>query len=344
MDPLFSQLLDHIIPGVRSRKTLGEMPHQVRGGGYIPAENPSDIDGRIKQLSYSSLLTLHACPKKFQLSRLRYAGSEAADPIKELTFSFGHAVGDSVQAALDLDKSTESIILDLFLKWDSPITLVDTKRKKSLVHAIHALQLFRGMQSAGFLEDWEPLLYNGVPARELSYSIELDHEFKNRGFVDAVLIHKRTKEVRVIEIKTDGAPAVNPAKYKNSSQAVGYSTVLDTICPGTSSYEVLYLVYSTVKQEWLVFPFQKNNLSRAIWLRQLKFDVDHIIEYEREGVYPQHGESCLDFNRECPYIQVCNLDPANLAVPYDKELHKDRTQYQIQLKFDDLIEAQLGKE
>ena len=343
MDPKFSALLDQVLPGIRIVPVSGEMQERTSPPSYIHSADPAKIDPRIKQLSYSSLLTLHACPKKFQLQRLRYEGNKESDLNQEITFSFGHVVGAAIQSCLDLSKPTEQIILEAFLQWKLSIMDVDTRRKKSFFDCVHAIQSFRGMQYAGFLDGWDILQYENKPAMELSYSIELDHGFINRGFVDAVMVNHSTKEVRVIEIKTDGSAAINPARYKNSSQGVGYSTVLDTIYPGTSSYEVLYLVYSTVKREWNVFPFTKSNLNRAIWLRQLKYDMDHIIEYEANAVYPMHGESCTMFGRDCPFLQVCSLDPGRLAVPYNEELHMDRTEYQIRLKFDELIDAQLEK-
>jgi hypothetical protein len=56
------------------------------------------------------------------------------------------------------------------------------------------------------------------------------------------------------------------------------------------------------------------------------------------------GESCMMFNKECPFMQVCTLDPSKLAPHLPPNTVLDSTEYQIKLKFDDLIDAQLSKE
>ena len=52
-----------------------------------------DIDPRIKQLSYSSLLTLHSCQRKFQLYKLNTPTEQPEDIPGSLTFAYGHCVG-----------------------------------------------------------------------------------------------------------------------------------------------------------------------------------------------------------------------------------------------------------
>jgi hypothetical protein len=232
MDAKITQLLDKVSASLdldirtaaaQNPDDSGDVsPIAPSGIPYSHSQDPALIDPRIKLLSYSSLLTLHACPKKFQLQRLRAAGNSIKDLAQEITFSFGHVVGDVVQAALDREVSPNSLLLSILLRWDQSVFDTDPKKKKSIWDCVHAVQSFRGMMDAGFLEGWELLQFNGAPAKELSYSIELDHGFMLRGFVDAVMIHPATGEVRVIEIKTDGSNTINPAKYKNSSQGAGF--------------------------------------------------------------------------------------------------------------------------
>lgn len=61
------------------------------------------MDHRLQNLSFSSLTTLHSCPRKWQLNRLQ----SRREPIKNLeddyspvTFAFGHTVGAGVQLLL----------------------------------------------------------------------------------------------------------------------------------------------------------------------------------------------------------------------------------------------------
>jgi hypothetical protein len=111
--------------------------------------------------------------------------------------------------------------------------------------------------------------YEGKPACELSFAIYLPDGFIYRGFVDAVLRNRKTGAVRVLECKTHSGTTINPATYKNSAQAIGYSIVLDAIFPELSSYDVLYHAYSSKREEYEMIPFEKSYYARALWIREL---------------------------------------------------------------------------
>lgn len=342
--PAIDPSLQHLLATVRLDDFIlagSSSPEQrVPGVPYKHSPEAISIDPRIKQLSYSALLTLHSCPRKFQLERLKYKGELSNDPLKQLTFTFGSAVGDGAQK-LFAGVPLPNVMLDVLAHWKGDIFEEDKKRKKSFMLAFQALEQLDAMLKAGFLDDWEVLEYDSKPALELSYRITLRDGFKLRGFVDAVLRHKTTGEVRILEIKTDSARELNPLKYKNSSQGVGYAVVLDTVAPGVSSYEVLYLVYGTSSGIWQPMPFAKTSLQRAFWLQDISYDVQNIETYEANGYYPMRGESCTKFGSDCPYSQTCVLDPELNAPPYVAELHLDQTAYTLELKFSDLVEQQL---
>ena len=185
--------------------------------------------------------------------------------------------------------------------------------------------------------------YQGKPACELSFRIHFPGSFSYRGHVDAVLREKSSGKVVVLEVKTTGvAGVINPATYKNSAQAIGYSIVLDKIFPELSSYEVLYLVYHTKKREFEPLSFTKNYLQRALWIRELLLDIDVIQMYEEAGVYPMRGESCVSFGRDCEYLNTCTLSTAFLTKPCSPA-DEDKVQYQLELTLQDLLESQMGK-
>ena len=216
------------------------------------------------------------------------------------------------------------------------------KAKKSFWSAVIALQRFHSMRAEGFLDEYELVYHDGKPACELSFCVTFPDGFRLRGFVDAVLRNKSTGTVLVLECKTTGSTTLNPATYKNSSQAIGYSVVLDVLFPTLSSYEVLYLVYQTGSMEYTPIPFTKSYLQRALWIREMLLDIETIKMYETEGIYPQRGESCYSFFRECEYIQTCGLSTEYLTKKCTAE-EEDRTEYQINLTLNDLITAQLEK-
>lgn len=324
---------------------VGSLLDSTTESSGVPFSEPGyegSIDYRIRQLSYSSLLTLHSCPKKFQLNRLRSTHRTQESLESTITFSFGHVVGEALQLSFQ-GLSEQEIIWRMFLAWHTPSLFdSDDKRAKSFWYAVLALKRFLSLRSSGFLQEYELVHYQDKPACELSFAINFPDGFRLRGFVDAVLRHKKTGKILILECKTTGSTNLNPATYKNSSQAIGYSIVLDVIYPDLSSYDVLYLVYTTKDKEYTPIKFEKTYLQRAIWIRELLLDIEQIKRYEEEQIYPMRGESCLAFNRECEYLNTCSLDVSVLTKPCTEE-EEDKTEYQITLSLQDLLDAQMKK-
>jgi len=302
---------------------------------------PISIDPRIQNLSYSSLGTLHKCPRKFQLYRLN-ATSEDTDisGSSNITFAYGHIVGEGIQEILQ-NKSYNETIFQMFLGWHADLYEENIKQNKSFWTAMLAIQKFIAMQKAGFLADYELVYYEGKPAVELGFRITFPDGFKFRGYVDAVLRNTKTGEVMVLEVKTSSSTSLAPATYKNSAQAIGYSVVLDVLFPDLSSYKVLYLVYLTKAMQYEQLPFTKTYLQRALWIQELLLDIDVIKMYENVGIYPMRGESCYDFFRECEYLNLCTLSTGYLVKPYEEP--EKIEEFQIELSLMDLINSQLSK-
>jgi PD-(D/E)XK nuclease superfamily len=309
-----------------------------------PTEIKNSIDPRILNLSYSSLLTLHSCPRKLQLQRLNSIQESTESQSESITFSFGHTVGLGIQLILER-KSWEEIYWRLFLEWKPELFAENIKQNKSFSHAIFAVQKFRALLNSDYLDGYELVTYKDKPACELSFLISLPNGFKYRGFVDAVLRHKISGKIVVLEVKTSSAATVNPATYKNSAQAIGYSIVLDTLFPTLSSYEVQYLVYSTKQYQYDSLQFTKSYVQRARWIRELILDIEIISMYEANDLYPMRGESCYSFFRECEYLGLCQMDTAKLTSPLTAEMEtsmlKKESEYQIQITLDDLIKSQI---
>lgn len=305
------------------------------------------MDKRIQNLSYSSLLTLHKCPRRFQLYRLNAEVEAAEDIPGSVTFAYGHSVGEGIQHVLT-GLSIQDTLFKLFLSWDIDLLAENPKQNKSFWGALVAVQQFSSMFENGYLEGYKLVHYQGKPATELSFVIHLPDGFKYRGFVDAVLQHQITGEVLVLECKTTNATNVNPAQYKNSAQAIGYSIVLDALFPELSAYKVLYLVYQTKSESYVQLPFDKSYYSRALWIRELLLEIDVIKMYEEAEIYPMRGEACYDFFRECEYLQTCTLSTERLTSKLSEEeenkLDDQLEQFQIQIGIDQLIQAQIAKE
>lgn len=298
-------------------------------------------DYRIRQLSYSSLLTLHSCPRKFQLNRLRSTFKTAESIKSQITFAFGHVVGEAIASAIE-GRPEQEIIWKIFTGWHTDFAASDDKAKKNIYTAIIAYQRLASLLQGGFLQDYELVYYNGKPATELSFAINFPDGYRLRGFVDAVLRHKTSGEIIILECKTTGSLTLNPATYKNSSQAIGYSVVLDVLFPTLSSYKVLYLIYQTGSKEYTPIPFVKTFLQRALWIRELLLDIETIKMYEEAEVYPMRGESCISFGRDCEYLNTCTLSTHYLTKPCTVA-EEDKTEYQISISLEQLLDAQFRK-
>lgn len=306
-----------------------------------------ETDPRLKQLSYSTNLKKHECPRKFQLYKLSAeVGELKAENVDEsVTFGFGHAVGEGIQGLL-AGTSLDLVIFQTFLKWQGDIFYTDTKRNKSLWLAIFAIQKFKHLCDSGFLSDYELVYHNNRPAVELGFRIHLPKGYKYRGYVDVVLRNTKTGEVLVLEIKTSSGSVIHNS-YKNSAQAIGYSVVLDWLFPELSSYQVLYLVYKTKEYEYEPVPYTKTYLQRALWIQELLLEVEVQEVYEKVGVYPMHGESCISkFYKECEYLNICTLSTERIAKPLTQEIldKLNAESYDVEVDIQDLISAQLKKE
>jgi len=326
--------LDEEISATAATASSGELPAEYEG-----------FDPRLKLMSYSSNLTLHKCPRKYQLYKLK-ATDDDMDPEaasnQNLTFAFGHVVGEGIQDVLDGMEEVK-VIWRMFLGFHAGLEDRNEKQNKSFYLAVAAIQRFISLRSSGFLEDYELLQFHGKPAKELSFRISLPDGFKYRGSVDAVLRHKITGKILVLECKTSSTSTLHATQYKNSAQAVGYSVVLDVIAPEISSYEVLYLVYLTKDMAYEQLKFTKTYLQRATWIQELLLDVETIKLYEKTGVYPMRGESCMDFYRDCEYLNQCTLSTNLITSPFNPTAVLDDKIYDVELTLEEIIEGQMKK-
>ena len=311
--------------------------------------NTLSIDPRIKNLSYSGFQNLHACPRRFQLDKLNAAVEKSESQSESLTFLYGHIVGEGIQDIF-LGLSEPQVIFNAFLHWKLDLFDANDKQNKSFWTALTAIQQFYRIAKTGAFKDYELVYYNEIPAIEFAFRVDLGDGFYLRGFVDVILRHIPTKKIVVLEIKTSSAVNLNPATYKNSSQALGYSVVLDKLFPLLSSYEVIYFVWLTKKLTYERFDFTKSYVQRALWIREILLEKEKILLYENAGVYPMHGESCFDFYRECQYLNICTMSTSRLIKPLDaltledlEKLKEDDGRYMIELTVQDLIDVQLKK-
>lgn len=297
------------------------------------------VDPRYLRTSYSSSLDLHACPRFYQLSRLKAPRQE--DASSNITFSYGHAVGEGIQEFL-IHRNLDKAIWTMFLHWDVELFDENEKQKKSFFRAVAALMQFASLCNEGLLSDYEVVEFNGKPAAELSFRIHFPHT-TYRGYIDLVLRHILTGELLILELKTSSANYINHYQYKNSAQAIGYSVILDKIAPGTTAYSVLYLVQLTKLERFEVFEFPKTYHQRALWVKDRLWDEQIILGlaeyYGNYGIWPMHGESCTRFGRTCDFMDMCHLQTENVMAPLRENQLTESTTYDFEFTVQELLEA-----
>lgn len=278
-------------------------------------------DPRLNLVSYSSSLLQHSCLRKYQLTKLN-ANAAPHGQLTQLTFDFGHAIGDAVVKLL-CGVSLEKVVWEMTLAWEARSFFMENpKQKKSLFHAIYALQLFQAAREEGLLADYEVVyMENGKPAAEVSFKLYLPYGYIERGYIDMVLRNKETGKLCIFDNKTSSARYLNSAQYINSMQALGYSVVLDKILPGENSvdYTVFYLVWLTFLERWEQFEFPKTAVQRAQWIQSKLWDIEELKRvretYGDYGMWPLSGEACVSYGRECPFMHECHLKTENLIKP-----------------------------
>lgn len=306
------------------------------------------IHPNLKLLSNSSNVLLHKCPRKFMLYKLlKLPVDESLE--SNIDFDFGHWVGIGIQELLshgDMNKAMWKMFLSH--KGDFDDEERRERSKKTFGHALIALARFEEFRQTEIQD------YDLIPgAIELGFTLTCIDGFTYRGFFDALLIHRYTRELTVLECKTTKSNRVHEASYKNSGQGLGYSLVTDAIAQSmrdageevSSSFHVIYPVYKAGDRSWEKFEFQKTNSQRAGWLRDLLVDIKQIVDYVEADHFPMRGESCFDFFRPCEYLDICDLNKKYLLGDIEKidTYVEDEGKYKYKFDLLQLVQSQQEK-
>lgn len=296
-----------------------------------------DMDFRLRLLSHSSRSLLHSCPRKYQLYRL-------GNPAREYDehTDFGTVVGEGIQHYM-LHGDFQAAVFRMFTLFRGDLFEDGVRSRKTFLHAVYALKQFQIIKNT-LLADYEVATFNDRPALELGFSVSVGNEFAYRGKVDIILRNKLTGLLLVLELKTSKDEA-KQEKYGNAGQGLGYSIFTRQISPAADKFNVLYLVYQTMAQEFAPLMFVKQHTERALWIQDLIADCQLLGVYNQFEVWPRHGESCMSFNRPCNWYGMCHMRNSNLFADItDEERDKvlrDETNYTFRLDITSLLTTQI---
>lgn len=287
------------------------------------------------RLSDSAISSLVTCERMFQLDRLLATGVEREDTEHTV---FGKAFGAGIATYLVTGSEDKSI----YQAWLAYYPELENDKKNQA-------KCFSALENAFphldiLLETYEVVSFNGVPAVELSFRINISEYYYFVGYVDIVLRNKLTGLHFIVEVKTTGLTLMDlDPLYKNSGQALGYSIALDKIVgKEQSSYGVLYLVAQLGRgfdSTFHVLPYDKTLLDRLNWFLTLGQDLQRLNTMREINVYPMRGKNCLQYMRPCRFFGVCGLK--SFDVP--KVLEVDTIEYDFVYELDDLVASHVAR-
>lgn len=266
---------------------------------------------------------LHRCQRKYAISKfprnLTVSNNMPDIDIPNIHFAYGHSVGAGIQTYL-ATRNREQSLFAAFLAWNVDLDFSSPKHHKSQIEAHLAVEKFCILWEQSYAEDWEIAIFNGRPATELTFFLDTENGFYHVGHVDAILRHRKTGKYMVLELKTTSFKSIDEAQFGNSDQGLGYSIMLDKIVSsegdgagGISSFDVLYLAYSTGIRDFMPLLFSKSKTNRAEWLQDLILDHASIRTYVELNFFPKRGSACWSFKGRCPHYGVCDMPPSALG-------------------------------
>ena len=295
------------------------------------------------RLSHSAMGSLFRCERLFQLNRLLEGERERKT---NENFCFGHAY-EAGCVTYFLTGDADKAIFDCYLAYhgmeNEYIAIPETAKKNEMTACNLVIASFPKLDD--LRDEWEVATFQGKPAVQLSFRIDIDDVFYYVGYLDLALKNRYIGRYAVLDFKTTGLNLhVLDPLYMNSNQLIGYSVILDAIVGKEEmEYDVYYFVgqlisdgYNT-KTSSLIFP--KSLKDRLNFFITLGMDVKRIREMLEMGIFPQRGESCLKYNRQCSEFGTCGLH----ALDVPKKEEPDETEYQFTFKLDELIQDHLER-
>lgn len=292
---------------------------------------------RALRLSDSTLKTLHTCERLYQLERLLNGNTAKQHrPATVLGTSFGVGVASYFTYQLK-EKAL----------WDAWLAYFPKEEDDVRNQAVCMNMLERSFSVIdNLLQDWEVATFQGKPAIELSFRLDIDGNYYFVGYIDLVLRNRWTGRYAVVDAKSTGLKLFDLSPvYQNSPQGIGYSIVLDQIVgEELAEYDVFYFsgqlgsgngFEPNIKP--LVYP--KTLQDRLHWFISLGLDVNHLKEMKNLGIYPQRGHNCLQFMKPCKHFGTCSL----VGLDREAEEQEDDETYQFSFKLDELIENHLRR-
>lgn len=154
------------------------------------------------RLSHSALEEYLTCERKFELNRL--LESHQTKRTNE-HFAFGHSYEAGCTTYI-LTGNQEKAIWDAYLAYhgieDDIICIPETQKKNEMVAVNLVLASMYDIDN--MMQEWEIATFQGKPAVQLSFRINIDDIFYYVGYVDLVMRNRYSGKYMVKDFKTTG--------------------------------------------------------------------------------------------------------------------------------------------
>jgi len=255
--------------------------------------------------SYSSRELLHGCERKYQLIKL--VGPAPKQEFKEY-FSHGHGFGSGVAEYILSGDKDKAILACWLAYWP----IIDTEEYNGYISCALLRMAFFTLDK--LRKDWEVASFNGKPAIELSARLNINAEIYDVAYIDIVLRNRQTGIHAILECKSTSARwnDIEPM-YKNSSQTLGYSIILDAIAGAElTSFQTINLIGQMKGKEltnvvFHVLSYQRTLRDRLDWFITLGMDIQRLQYMQKVNFFPMRGGHCQAWGRPCVYFGTCQL-------------------------------------
>lgn len=293
------------------------------------------------RLSEHALNILNTCERKFQLDRMLIL-PEMAERSDSPILIRGDAFGVGVQQYMltgDMDWA-------IYKAWLAYYPEVYDEQKKIYVWRMVNNLLCCKDELDKLRKRYKVAEFEGKPAIELSFKLQIDDKWYFVGYIDMVLYDTVANMYVVFEIKTTSYKIYDlRPMYQNSGQALGYSVVIDRIVGEKQSrYGVVYFVCRDQEKETYVpdvytFAFTKTLLDRLRWFYTLGLDVQRLNTMLENDLFPMRGGACIQYNRPCPHFGICNTTASDIW----RRMEDDTNEYQFNYDLQDLIQDHINR-
>jgi hypothetical protein len=284
------------------------------------------------RLSYSSLNTFSACPRKFEFDKFYPRPPRVNEDF--YAADVGTAIHAGYQNYLTTHNRDSAIwaFLQAFPvadEWNQPNDYRSLEASLSTLEemfdSIRMLEFELARIRRPNTEAESAAGLTGgvvVPAVEVPFEIRFPGleippcaafpegaEISLIGYMDAVMQNLMTSMYRTLDIKTSRMKLNDAtAKFKFDAQQVPYGIVVEHIAQGAiESFEVLYLdcYIDLLEPNVSLYPFIKTQHDLRDWATNKLIQFRQIAGFAGSDFFPRTDGGCLFYNKPCRYLEPC---------------------------------------